>query len=423
MNQHLVIRIPEDEHLPLEWVRLDAAGGLLDGPVRSGLAELRDDIVATGLRVTVLLPATTVLRISPELPAAGRSRLLQMLPFALEDQLAEDIDELHFAAGSRSPRDGSVPVAVIRRTHLAELLQRLQEAGIHPHAVVAETDGLPEIPGTALLYVDQAQNRFLLRQASGPLVTAELDLLGSLLTPGFVAGQAPEAGDTQPPPPNLVVYADGEFESAPWRSTELHLASLDEHVMAQGLLPRLAAQVVSGPAVNLLQGGFARRSGLAMHWPRWRPAAALAAGVLVAALLVNAVEAWHLTRQSAALERVVEEAFRQTFPDERQIRDVRAQLESRRRALGRQPEAASRQFLDSLDVLALALGETSSVRLEAINYRSGSMELRLLAPDVASLDSVRQRVTAAGRFQAEIQSANAVGDQVQGRMRITSGGA
>jgi hypothetical protein len=47
------------------------------------------------------------------------------------------------------------------------------------------------------------------------------------------------------------------------------------------------------------------------------------------------------------------------------------------------------------------------------------MELRVRAPDVQTLDRIQQRVVESGNLKAQIQSANAAGDEVIGRLQIT----
>lgn len=411
-----------------EWVTLDDTGALLGPPASGSLADAAAQ--AAGCRVTVLAPATVVLRLRADLPAGGRSRLMQVLPFALEDQLADDIEDLHFAAGPRDA-DGRVSVAVMRRDELAGLLARLREAGIDPQALVAETDCLPPIPGTATLVVDEGRGCFLLRQADGELAGGDLACLDTVLELALEPATGP--GET-PVPLHLCVYlAAGPLEAAApgspspprsWDRFASQLASIEVRQLTDGTLPRLAGGLAGSPQVNLLQGPFASRGSLAGWWPHWRLPAALAASALLAALLLAGAEGWRLGRDVAAMEAAVDAAFRHNFPDVTEIRDARAQLDSRLRALGGSGQASQgRQFLEALGSLAEALAQAGDVRLEAINYRTGSMELRLLAPNVETLDQVRQRVIAGGRFQAEIQSANSQGDQVQGRLRITAAGA
>jgi type II secretory pathway component PulL len=56
--------------------------------------------------------------------------------------------------------------------------------------------------------------------------------------------------------------------------------------------------------------------------------------------------------------------------------------------------------------------------METLSYRSGEIDLQLLAPDVAALDQLRQKISEPGKFVAEIQSANPDNDVIKGRVQI-----
>ncbi|MES9978186.1 MAG: type II secretion system protein GspL, partial [Candidatus Thiodiazotropha sp. 6PLUC5] len=56
--------------------------------------------LAKGRRTLVLIPAVDILITSVNIPTRNRQRLLQAIPFSLENELTEDIDQLHFAAGT-----------------------------------------------------------------------------------------------------------------------------------------------------------------------------------------------------------------------------------------------------------------------------------------------------------------------------------
>ena len=47
----------------------------------------------------VIVPSEDVLVTTVTLPKMNRSRLLQAIPYALEEQVIEDVDTMHFAAG------------------------------------------------------------------------------------------------------------------------------------------------------------------------------------------------------------------------------------------------------------------------------------------------------------------------------------
>jgi general secretion pathway protein L len=72
------------------------------------------------------------------------------VPYALEEHLAADIEELHFAIGKRAGDSLRAPVAVVARALLQEWLTTLRAAGLEPSAIYADSDLLPENTGQAV---------------------------------------------------------------------------------------------------------------------------------------------------------------------------------------------------------------------------------------------------------------------------------
>jgi type II secretory pathway component PulL len=108
-----------------------------------------------------------------------------------------------------------------------------------------------------------------------------------------------------------------------------------------------------------------------------------------------------------------------TFPDAGAGADPRAVLDSHLAQLGKATGTSpSDDFLPTLRVVAEAISRAGDARLESLSYRAGVFDLQVRAPNAETLDQIRQFVTADGTRTAEIQSANAEGDQVQGRLRI-----
>lgn len=424
MTETLVVRLGTDPAGPVEWVVADDTGAMVTAPSSGGLDGAAAS--AAGRRVVVLLPAALILRTRTEVPVKGTGRIAQALPFALEDQVTEDVEELHFAAGARLA-DGQVSVAVVRREHLTGWLTALTEAGMHPQGVYAESDALADIPGTAVLLLEADQA--ILRDAGGDPVVSEPDALDALLEvwlaqprPAVVDGLV----DGGVPPRNLQVYdatVDGVANEF-WEALQGRLGSLEVRRLPDGSLLRLAAGIVTSPGVNLLQGDFAPRSSLGSHWVRWRLAASLILGLGLLALISTAADAWRLRQQSAALAIELEQAVSYTFPGTPAGADIRGLVSAR---LQGSPTGGNvgqgSQFLSTLRTVADAVTRTGSASIESLNYRAGVLELQVRAPSAETLDGIRKLVAESGRLKAEIQSSNAVGEQIQGRIRITAGGA
>jgi general secretion pathway protein L len=133
-----------------EWLGIDATG-LPEATRQRGPLSLAAS-VGRSAEVIVLVPATQILLAEPELPPGSGIKLARAVPFALEEQLTEDIDQLVFALGRRRT-GGGTPVAVVARTVLKDWLAALSEAGIEPVALYADMSLLPVNPSQTVLWL------------------------------------------------------------------------------------------------------------------------------------------------------------------------------------------------------------------------------------------------------------------------------
>lgn len=425
MSETLVIRlVTDDPALPgevgqAEWAVVDATGACVLAPATGLLADAAP--LCGGRRTVVLVPAVRVLRTRADVPVKGTSRIAQALPFALEDLLAEDVEELHFAAGNRQA-DEQVAVAVVRRERMDSWLAQLAAAGIQPQAIHADSDAVLDA-GTSTLVLENHQA--LLRDPGGDPVVSELDSLEGLLELWLAQPRSP-GPDGAAAPRHLQVY-DATVDGLPnevWERFQDRVASLEVRRLPDGALLRLAAGIVTNPGVNLLQGDYLNRSSLGSHWPRWRLAAALVAVLAGAVVATAGADAWRLRRESAALEADIRQAASFVFPGVDTSGDLRALVNARLQGDGGAAAgAAGRQFLDTMQTVAVAVAKTGNARIEGLNYRAGVLELQVRAPSAEALDTIRKLVVEAGSLKADIQSSNAVGEEIQGRIRISGAGA
>jgi len=426
MSETLVIRLVTDDPAlaggagQAEWAVVDATGACVLAPAAGLLADAA--ALCAGRRTIVLVPAVRVLRTRAEVPVKGASRIIQALPFALEDLLAEDVEELHFAAGTRYA-DEQVAVAVVRRERMDSWLAQLSGAGIVAQAIHADSDAVQDVAGNSILVLEE--HHALLRDPGGDPVVSELDSLEGLLEL-WLAQPRPAGADGAVPPRNLQVY-DATVDGLPnelWARYQDRVASLEVRRLPDGALLRLAGAIVTNPGVNLLQGDYASRTTLGSHWPRWRLAAALVATVAGAVVATAGADAWRLQRESAALEAEIRQAASYTFPGQETGSDLRALVSARLQGDGGAAAgAAGRQFLDTMRTVAVAVAKTGNARIEGLNYRAGVLELQVRAPSAEALDTIRKLVVEAGNLKAEIQSSNAAGEEIQGRIRISGAGA
>ena len=79
-------------------------------------------------------------------------------------------------------------------------------------------------------------------------------------------------------------------------------------------------------------------------------------------------------------------------------------------------------LLHSLQQLSRAMQRNQTAHIEAISFRGGVVDIRLSAPSVAVLDSIRQIIDESGTFAARILSTDQDGDVVNSRIQIQANG-
>jgi len=410
MSETLVIRLRAADEAPASWLIVDG-NGARSGPVQSG--PVADALgAAQGRRVVLLLPGSEVTLAEPELPVRGAARVAQAVPFALEEQLASDVETLHFAVGARPPGSVGTPVSVVARSTLERWLAQCAAAGLEPSAAYADTAAVPAAGAGCALLLEGSQ-LYVRRHDSLPyLIDAEpLDAALDLVLPA--PGPEGETGE------NVTFYtgaAEYERHRDLIEALRSRTATLQIKLLPDGPLPMLAPQAAAGDGVNLLQGAYAPRSSLRTRLREWRLPAALTAAIVLVFVGSQAALWWKQSRAEQALDAQMAEVLAQALPGQ-PASDPRAQMQL---ALG--SGGAGGSLLPAISVIARAMAEVPGARLRSLSFRNGAIELNLTAPSIESLDGIKQGMNRDG-VSAEIQSANPNGGVVDGRLQLRLGPA
>jgi general secretion pathway protein L len=116
----------------VEWLSVDGGGSPVGASGRGTLVEAA--VAAGSRRLVVIVPGEDIALSAPELPSRSGSKLARLVPFALEEALAADVETLHFAVGKQAG-DRRVPVAALERGRLSAWLAELAAVGLAPAAL------------------------------------------------------------------------------------------------------------------------------------------------------------------------------------------------------------------------------------------------------------------------------------------------
>jgi len=418
MPEFVVIRLGREPERQVDWIVVDENGTRRSPPQAGTLSEAAT--MVRGRPVIVLVPATDTVSMTVQLPIRSKVKLQAALPFALEEQLAEDVETLHFAAGE--PREsGRRPVAVVARAKMDAWLELLESADIQPWQIIPEHYGVARIPGTISMLVegefvmvnDGADNEFVM-EASKPS--------DALVAAGLLAEKHDEDA---PPSGHLVVWCGAQDEerlSHDWIALRHELHSVDVNLLPDGALPRLAVTVGSGQGVNLLQGSYGPKADYGSYLRPWRNAAVLLIGLLVATFAATGADVYRLSQEEATLKEQFAAEF-QAFQGGNavDVLDPVGAVASIKRGLG--ATSTPQVFLSSLEELSAALEQNEAASVESLSYRAGVVDIRVIAPDVATLDNIQRAVSASGKFVASIQSTDQVANKINSRIQIREAGS
>jgi general secretion pathway protein L len=415
MAESLIIHL-RDGASP-QWMVCNEDGQVVIDAVSGELSQAAP--LGTTRRVVVILPAGDALVTESEAPAKSSAKLAQVIPYALEERVADEIENLHFAIGERNATTGRVAAVVIERSRLDARLAELHAAGLHPVAAYSEASLLPSMPGQLIALLD-GDSITLRAEGSPPLVLPALSITDAIEM--ALSQQLPPVAGLEAAAPGLLLYA-GHDE---WQAHQDEFDALRERftgvkvqLLPSGPLSVLAPAAAADDAVNLLQGALAATSPHEMRWQSWRVAAVLAGVLFCLHFGARYFELNRLRQAEATLDAGIEDAFRSAMPGQQNATNARRRVEQRLLELR---SGGGGTLLPVLVAVAQARNAAPGATIEGMTYQDGVLEMRILAADTASLDAIGRQLRASN-WLAELKAVTASGDSYRGSVQVRKAGA
>jgi len=360
--------------------------------------------LAAGRHVVLFVPGSDVRLASVQVPARAAARILQAAPYALEDQLAEDVDTLHFAVGTPGAADdGAHPVGIAARSRMDGWLAPLRERGIRPDALVPETLCLPSPePG-----------RWTGLAEPGRVTVRTGAWTGFACAPEDLATCLQIADPDARASLRLFVTRDLDFDfSQAGRPLEL----LPGYASALEVLARHWQPQAS---INLLQGAYSEKQDWQRFAQPWRLAGALGLVWLALFGVLQAAGAWRSSRELAAQTRSNFERCQQVFPKDCVSEGVMPGVVEQQARLRNAGGGTRGSLFPLLATLNAGLQATPGLTLESLQFREGALYLSLTGTDLQALEALRTWYGGQREAQLHVEAANAGATGVQIRLKLT----
>jgi type II secretion system protein L len=353
-----------------------------------------------GRRVLLLVPDNEVVLTSVKIPSKNKKQLMQAIPYALEDTLAEDIEDLHFAVHDN--QDLGTQVAVINRQKLDSFLVLLRKNGIAVHFALPQLLVLPLEKGAWSIQQEQ------LNSESDKTVSVRLnDFYGftcdeSLLTLFL------EQLDTTPPE---FIFTNISKEDLPEELQEYPLKAIDGNNIQY-------KSVASALPLNLITGFVSKKRESNVNWKIWKPTLVLGSLVAAAWLGIFGWQNQQLTNESKHLTQTINNIFNTTFPNKNHKGNAVARMQSELTLLKRNSGKTIDSPLPLISQISPLLKQFKDVSLQEVRYKENELTFVMHSPNLARLESFKKDAAQKMKLKVDLKSSTTTANKVEAILTI-----
>lgn len=381
----------------------------LVGPVGMGtLADARK--AAHGAHVIALVPSEEIFLSFVTLPGKNRQKLLKAVPYVVEDQLVDDVEDLHFALSSHSD-EGRYLVAAVEHRLMEYWDQALTAAGIRVEVLIPDAAALlaTSEDWTVLLEPERAIVR-----ANNGLFASDIQNL-----PMMLANLYQKAGEQKPA--QVTVYDCSR--SNHMASLQALTEGIEFNVVecTEGPFGVFVRHYVARGSVNLMQGEYSRKEHISKHLKPWIPAAALFCIWLAWQLVISIGEYIDLNSRSeqltAEMHKVFKTAFRNSKPPAAGYE--RSYMEKQLNELLKSQGKSAGGLQEMLVRTAPALKNMQGININGMRYASGTLDIELTIEQASGIEALEKSISSQTGWDVKTQATTEKGI-TKVRLKITS---
>jgi general secretion pathway protein L len=400
MRDKFVIYLHPGDLTHPSWVILTHDGTISNSSLQDdpdGLLEIAED-----KEVIVLVPAVDVLLIEVDLPKMGRARLLEALPFAIEDQIISDVESMHIAPGN-SPIEGTTPVAICAHEKMREWLQLLGTWEIKADAFVPTQFALPY--GENFWSVVVMEETFMMRMGQF------IGLGNDHHNQGLLLQLALKEAKTLPE----IIYIYNTTNVPICSSLNTNITLKEEMGDPKALIEVFAKSLEKTRPINLLQGAFAVKQTKAQlnRIKKWTACVALAWGLLL--VLYPSVSYFILQKKVREQNIQIAEIYKRNFPESRSLVAPKTRMQEKLQKLS--ASTSENRLLVLLGHIGKGLN-TSTIKLKRFDFRDNELALQLNAQSSLDLSQFTDFLTNVG-VNVKQQNTNLIGPRVNTMLVIS----
>lgn len=356
--------------------------------------ELRDPA-----NVTVIVPTEDALWVQCKVPGRSVAQVRRALPFAVEEFVADEIENIHIAYGAIT-RGESVDCIAISKEVLRGWLEFLAVHDVIPGRVVVDGMLVPNDSGKGTLVVDSES--VLLRTETQLVVVNRADVASIIDLIPDIDGRDDE----------ITVFADSKNVLG---EIGLTAKSVRFKNVENPLMPFLIDRI-DDHVINVLQSEFSPASSYTDQWMKWRSVLGLAVFWVALTIVLMFGEGFWARGEFADVRANTTDLYRSIYGEQRVPGNPASTM---RRRVG-QGVSESVSFQNLMSTLAVTIRDTvPDAALSTLSYTESrqSLSLDLNLTSFERLDVLKRALEEEGLI-VELPTAEQQGDSVRARIRL-----
>ena len=355
--------------------------------------------LAKGRKVVLLLPNSEVVLTTVNIPSKNKKQLHQAIPYALEDTLAEDIENLHFAIHQKTVL-GDSHVAIINRDRLDFFIDLLRKKSIPVHFILPLLLAQPfQQKGWSILQQPTNLNGnqpVTVRLSEFDGFTCDKNLLPLFLTEQLEKS-SPE-----------VLTSNIEINEIPEDLQALTLVKADPSVVQY-------KSIESALPLNLLTGFVSHKKESNFNWKAWRPPIVLASLVTATGLGILGWQNNVLQQEKMQLNQKMDDLFLSVFPESRitAVGQSADRMSINLKELKKGVVEIVESPLPLISNIAPLLKSYKDLTLKEIRYQENALMMVMQSPNLTRIEAFKKEAATKSKLKVSVKSSTTTANKVE----------
>jgi general secretion pathway protein L len=364
MTQYAIVRI-NDQLIPEFQINYDSKNKIAH---RDFIHSWHDINLKPNQNLLLIISANLVLNSQVKIPSKNEEVIKQSIPFAVEEDLADDLSINHFAYSQI--KEGEFIVSTMKKSLITKIREHLISNNLKAKGLFSEIFTCP--CNDSGMSVCHQKNTSIARIGNSG-TTVQNTSLNTYLKLSKIQ--------------NIQIYSESNLNID---NEKISLKDVDNISLIQ------AQTLIEKKNVNLFQGEYDLEAKDSNQVSPWKKVSILTLILIVSWLIIHISQLWTLRTDIDDLRKKQKDLLIQTIPNASptELKDPYAAVVSKLKSIDGVINPLSNSFLSSFSYLGITLQQHKNIKIQSIRLRDTKFEINIRAQDVGALNKFQSSLEA-----------------------------